>query len=186
MLRLFRSACKDLSVGNLDTLALGGSECDLSKARCPSCRSPFLIGHSSYRRNFTYIKDGIVIDATIDIRRLRCCSCGRTHALLPSAVIPHSPFSVRLVASIIIDYLEHSFSSIEELCVRYGIAVNTFYRIRRRFEHCVRLACGLMPHVVGARQAAGVLAGPCTVAADGLLSGFFRLTGTSFCQGRGP
>jgi hypothetical protein len=142
--------------------------------------------HGSYRRNFTYVKDDTVIDALIDIRRLSCASCGKTHAVLPGAVVPHSPFSVRFIALLIIDWLQQRYPSVEQLCAHYRIVVNTFYRLKERFEHCVRLAYGLVAGKGVQCEVARILAGVNMHASDELLSEFFKLTNTSFCQSRGP
>jgi hypothetical protein len=171
----------------LDEAALVPVKLDGAMARCPVCNAPISTeAFCSYQRNFTYIQDGTVTDSIITVDRLRCASCGSTHALLPEAVVPYSPFSVCLVAHLIIDWLNHDYESIEELAARYRVAINTFYRLKARFVSCVRLAYGMVAHEEEMDGAARILIGKQTAAADGLLCAFFDSVGASFCQAEGP
>jgi transposase-like protein len=181
------SVCKNLLGNSLDAVALEPVDLDLEKARCPSCKARGRLAyHSAYRRWFIHILDGVITRARIWVKRLKCTSCNRTHALLPEAAIPHSPFSVCFVASLITDWKDHRYRSIERLCEHYGIATTTFYRIRRRFSSCVKIAWGLVAGKDRESKAAHILSGGDVHAADGLLEAFFKKTNTSFCQPRPP
>jgi len=189
MLRVFKRICNDLCNGgsDVDALALVPVDYDLAKICCPVCRAcASMRRHGKYQRHYVYLSDGIVIDALITIVRLRCASCGTTHALLPLGAIPYSAYSIRLIAHIVIDALDHVFPSIEALCEHYAITSNTFLRIRRRFAACVRLARGQASGDDGIRTLASLLASHCQQALDDLLSSFFDTTGSSFCQMHGP
>jgi hypothetical protein len=179
--------CKDSEQGDLDAMALAPPSYDLSRTVCPTCKARASMDvHSSYHRHFTHIKDGDVVDIRIRIIRLRCASCMKTHALLPEAVVARSPFSIPFIASLIRDWLDRVFPSIEGLCAHYGIAINTFYRLKARFERSVRLAYGITSGQGGIRCALTILSGCNIYAADSLLSGYFLLAKRSFCEARGP
>jgi hypothetical protein len=105
---------------------------------------------------------------------------------LPSTVVPHSPFSIVFISSLIIDRLDGRFSSIALLCEHYQVAVHTYYRIYKRFSACVRITYGILAGTGSIRGVACKLKKPCQEAADALLCAFFEKTGTSFCQPRGP
>lgn len=156
-------------------------------AACPKCGARLgTDAWASYRRHYVHIKDGQVTDTLLDISRLKCPSCGKTHALLPSGAVPYSVFSIRFVALLILDWKDGAFPSIECLCAHYQIATNTFYRIKKRFVACVVLAVGM---IGGGGD--GTLACARTIAgnpdsADALLSSFFDRVARSFCQGLGP
>jgi glutaredoxin len=183
MLRAFMSICKSLKADDLDVLALTPVNCDLSAAVCPHCKARgSLDAHDSYRRNIIYLKDDAAAEARITIRRLACRSCDKTHALLPEGLVPYSPFSVRFIARVIIDWAKQRFSSIERLCGHYRIAVNTFYRLRRRFLSCVMIALGVTGTKDKAVKVASLLLSDDLTAMDSFLEMFFKLTGRSFCQ----
>lgn len=189
MLRAFKRICNDLGVDDtdVDALALVPVDYGPAKTRCPVCRAcASMRRHGKYQRHYVYLSDSIVIDALITIVRLRCASCGTTHALLPLSAIPYSVYSIRLVAHIVIDALDHVFPSIEALCGHYAITSNTFLRIRRRFAACVRLARGQVGGESDIRALASAIMGPSQQVLDDLLSSFFDTTGSSFCQMHGP
>jgi transposase-like protein len=183
MLRAFMSICKSLKADDLDALALAPVNCDLSVVVCPHCKARgSLDAHDSYKRNIVYLKDDAAAETRIVIRRLICKSCDKTHALLPEGVVPYSPFSVRFIARIIIDWIKQRFSSIEGLCEHYRIALNTFYRLRKRFLDCVMIALGVTGTKDKAVKVASLLLSDDLPAVDSFLEMFFKLTNRSFCQ----
>lgn len=66
-----------------------------SKTTCPRCRA---IGrfkmHGSYERNVAYFNDKQLVFKLIAIRRVRCKSCGTTHAVLPGDIIAYRLLSL--------------------------------------------------------------------------------------------
>lgn len=66
---------------------------------CPNCHSSALIKYGSYTRNVIYISDdNLKIESCIlKVQRVKCKSCGKTHALLPQGIIPYKQFSSNLV-----------------------------------------------------------------------------------------
>jgi transposase-like protein len=188
MLRAFKRVCKGLKDGSEDGgPALAPIAYDAARLDCPKCRARrSMVAHGSYRRHYVSIDQGVVSDTLIEVLRLRCASCKSTHALMPPTVIPYCVFSLCFIAALICDRSSHRFSSIETLCAHYEIAISTFYRMSRRFGACVRLASGACADAFDVARIARLLKGRYTDAADGLLSGFFDLCATSFCQSRSP
>jgi glutaredoxin len=189
MLRAFIKVCKNLDAG-CDP-ALTSVRIDLAKASCPHCKATgSLSTHATYKRNYISTDGadagGGISGAVIEITRLKCPSCKKTHAALPLTVVPYSPFSVSFIAHLLIDHDRRRFFSIEKLCEHYGIAVNTFYRLAERFKSCVALAMGVACGHDALWDIARMLASGATEAADTFLSAFFEMAGLSFCQSRSP
>ena len=185
MLRAFIKACKSIKK-NCDP-ALSSIDIDLKKARCPACKAPAsLQRHATYSRHYVFIEGGALQDRPIDIVRLRCMSCKKTHAVLPFSAVPYSPFSVAFIACLLIDYDNGRFASIEGLCGHYGIAINTFYNLSKRFLASVRLAVGITCTDRSRLRIARMLISADMARIDGFLSGFFDMAGRSFCQPQGP
>lgn len=61
---------------------------NLPYLECPFCNSTDLIKWGTYKRNIYYI-DVIIKHEILLIQRIRCNKCGKTHALLPSFIIPY-------------------------------------------------------------------------------------------------
>jgi transposase-like protein len=188
MLRAFKRVCKGLKDGskNVDP-AFEPIVWDGAELNCPKCKARrSMVAHGSYHRHYVSIDQGVVSDTLIEILRLRCTSCKSTHALPPPTVIPYCVFSLSFIAALICDWADNRFSSIEALCACYKIAISTFYRMSRRFGACARLALGASAGVGDTARIARLLKGGYTDAADRLLSAFFDLCATSFCQARSP
>ena len=84
----------------LDVDARNGAS--LRSIRCPTCGVAGRMGyHASYRR---YVVDlsagGLPVESRVWVDRARCGACGATHALLPTALVAHSPLSVRRCCAI--------------------------------------------------------------------------------------
>lgn len=62
---------------------------NLPYLECPNCKSNNLIRHSKYKRNAYYIEDNEIKHKIINIIRVKCKECKRTHALLPICIIPY-------------------------------------------------------------------------------------------------
>lgn len=61
---------------------------------CPTCGAKHsLIRHATYQRNLISFREGILVEESLCILRLKCNSCIHTHAILPFDVIPFSIYS---------------------------------------------------------------------------------------------
>ena len=96
--------------------------------RAKSCLSPF----ASYTRYLVEWEDGGPVTHEVAVRRYQCSSCGHTHALLSSALVPYSSYSLRFILLVLRDYFLRT-ACVQELCGRAGISVSTLYRWRALF-----------------------------------------------------
>ncbi len=112
------------------------------------CAKHSLSFFASYERHLVTYHDGAAFNNIITIFRYICSSCNRTHAILPSFIIPYMSFSFHFTMSIIYDYLIHTFASVASMCKHYGIAITTFYRIFNRFKEHKKLWLGLMEDAI--------------------------------------
>jgi len=94
---------------------------------CPHCGA---IGccrpHGRYTRWLIYILNGIREQQIIYVKRVKCKSCKRTHALLADVLIPYSSYSLRFILHVLREYYCKNCTA-EALCLRYSIAISTFY-----------------------------------------------------------
>lgn len=87
------------------------------------CMEPF--GH--YERYLVTWEGSAQVSHTVIVSRCRCCSCGHTHAILPSCLVPYKSYSLRFILVVLRDYFFHVLP-VEQLCQRYGISISTLYR----------------------------------------------------------
>ena len=100
---------------------------------CPVCHakaamSPF----ASYTRYLVEWKDELSVTHDVTVQRYQCSSCGHTHALLPSPLVPYSSYSLRFILLVLRDYFLHR-ACVRKICARAGISVSTFYRWKALF-----------------------------------------------------
>ena len=71
---------------------------------CPTCNSSNVIKWGTYDRNLIYFNETNILECEIiKIQRIRCKSCGKTHALLPLGIIPYKQFSSDVVTNVLLD-----------------------------------------------------------------------------------
>lgn len=100
---------------------------------CPWCGSRGnCVSFGSYRRSLADFAHGKTVYAQICIPRLRCTSCGHTHAILPDVIIPYSVYSLFFLLRVLAEYFLH-LHTVEQLCARFGISVSMLYRFRGLF-----------------------------------------------------
>lgn len=149
MIRLFLNVCrtfhqiKHLNISDYELYRLLSADSSADSFVCPACRAPrgMFVKNGSYRRHLVFSDhDGRLQDRMITVRDFRCSSCSNTHALLYSVVIPHCPYSIRFIISLVYCRLTGRFKNIRELCAAHDISERTFYRIWKRFitdVHCM-------------------------------------------------
>lgn len=62
---------------------------NLPYLECPNCNSTNIIKWGSYKRNINYLNKSIIEYNIINIQRVKCKICGKTHALLPYFIVPY-------------------------------------------------------------------------------------------------
>lgn len=80
---------------------------------CPCCHSKEYIRWGFYERGVVYIKEDKEYSETINIQRIRCRSCGRTHALLPFGIIPYKQLTDEVLIELLLNEKEEELFSKE-------------------------------------------------------------------------
>ena len=95
---------------------------------CPFCQSNDFIFWGYYQRNYYFVNitndNELYIDKQkIDIQRIRCKSCGHTHGILPSFLVPYSLYSYDIASLLyygnIPDYFEYSLFNLKDIINRF-------------------------------------------------------------------
>lgn len=197
MIRLFISICKAFHIIKAlspykdrqmnDYEALSSMMASLDPAGlppCPHCGAPAASysRNGSYERHLVCCTDGSVCDRRVSIPCVRCRSCGISHALLFSVIIPYSSYSLGFLICLLYARLTRQPASVAALCSRFDISESTFYRIRKRLLQDERaLLCALRSFLETADLLAALYScQPYTL--HGALSLFFCSTGYSFLQ----
>lgn len=114
----------------------GGNPLALPCPRC-GCAGNY-VAHGSYRRHVVHRGR----EERVEVRRVRCASCGATHALIPPGVVPYRQRSEALALAVLAAWA--SGSSNAEVRRSFGLSETTRRRMvadaRRRA--CALLACG--------------------------------------------
>lgn len=195
MIRLFISICKafhiiktlspykDRQMDDYEVLPSMTASLDLTALPpCPSCGASSYSRNGSYERHLVCCTDGSVCDHRVSIPCVRCRSCGISHALLFSVIIPYSSYSLGFLICLLYARLTRQSASVAALCSRFDISESTFYRIRKRLLQDERvLLCALRSFLETADLLATLYScQPYTL--HEALSLFFCSTGYSFLQ----
>lgn len=111
---------------------------------CPACHAPASMSpFASYKRYLVEVKNGQPLTHTVTVQRYRCSSCRRTHALLPSMLVPYSAYSLRFILQVLRAYFLRT-DTVAGICERAGIAVSTLYRWKKLFLTHKQLWLGVL------------------------------------------
>ncbi len=95
---------------------------------CPYCSSKGNCRiHAYYRRKIAVFQGGSVVWEKVTVMRVRCSSCGHTHAVLPDIIIPYSRHGLLFILKVLASHFSGQFS-IEKICERFSINHNTFFK----------------------------------------------------------
>lgn len=146
MIRIFNLFCKLKKIKISDQewfgQAVGGLM--LSNQRCPYCGAKgSMKPHDSYSRYMVSLKENKPVTESLRVPRVKCTSCGHTHALLPEMLIPYSSYSLRFVLNVLEAYFLH-VHTVEEICEAYQIAHSTLYVFRNLFLSHKQMILGLL------------------------------------------
>ena len=191
MIRLFLHICKAFhKIKNLDDfeiyIRLTQEEPSLFSdvPSCPSCGAPQAkyCRNGSYPRQFVcYVNDSLC-DNRISVCSLKCRSCGHSHALLPSVIIPYSSYSLGFLISLLYARITRMFPNIPSLCQHFGISESTYYRIRKRFILDSKWLLKALETFLDGADFPYILRPADPDLLHAALSDFFRSTGHSFLQ----
>ena len=62
---------------------------EFEELACPQCGSDELIKWGSYKRIIYYLDNQKIKYKNIEIKRIKCRKCNKTHALLPEYIVPY-------------------------------------------------------------------------------------------------
>lgn len=100
---------------------------DLFHLQCPDCKA---IGKcrqfSEYSRMMGSFEENTVITHHLTIIRVKCDSCKRTHAVLPSILIPRCIYSLVFILTVLRTYFQKQLQ-IQQICELYQIPHSTLY-----------------------------------------------------------
>lgn len=152
MIRLFSQLCKcfkQISFENeITVFDRYVSSVNIETLACPFCGAKHSLSKFACYKRHLVTYNNTAQDNMITIPRYSCSSCGRTHALLPSVIVPYMSFSFKFTVSLIYDYLVHKYHSVEAICEHYGIAISTFYRILKKFKEHKQRWLGLLENML--------------------------------------
>ncbi len=97
MIRIFNLFCKlkEIKISDQEWFGQAFRRLSLSEQSCPYCNSKGnLIPHDSYSRYMVSLKDNSPVTVILRVPRVKCTSCGHTHALLPEMLIPYPSLSI--------------------------------------------------------------------------------------------
>ena len=81
----------------------------------------------------------------ITVLRLVCESCWHTHAVLPDMIIPYSGYGLFFILRVLAEaFLGRS--SVEDLCERFCITRNQFYKWKQIFSQHKQEWLGMLEH----------------------------------------
>lgn len=112
---------------------------------CPFCKSKGNCHNQGlYKRNLIDFICGRVDDSeTISISRIKCKSCGHTHAILPDVIVPYASYSLLFILRAIAEYLTH-LHTVEYLTERFGISHSLLYKWLHMYEEHKALWLGAL------------------------------------------
>ena len=135
MIRPFTVFCKlnQISFSDRQWLEKEAGSLSHTDGVCPVCHakaslSPF----GSYTRYLVEWKDSLPATHEVTVQRYLCSSCGHTHSLLSSALVPYSSYSLRFILLVLRAHFVGG-SCVQKICERAGISVSTLYRWKALF-----------------------------------------------------
>lgn len=146
MIRIFNLFCKlnEIKISDQEWFDRTIKKLKLIGQVCPYCNSKDrMIPHDTYSRYMITLQNFQVKTVMLQIPRVKCTSCGHTHAILPEMLIPYSSYSLRFVLTVLRDYFLH-LHTIEKICETYQIAHSTLYVFRNLFLSHKRLILGVL------------------------------------------
>jgi len=106
---------------------------NLSKYDCPKCGAKAsMIRHAYYERNVISIINAVMLYTILKILRVKCTSCGSTHAILPADIIPYKQFDYLSFIAILENYFYFDQSGYE-LSNKFNVSFQTIYSFINTF-----------------------------------------------------
>lgn len=68
---------------------------------CPCCKGKEFVYYGSYKRYLRIKENNEITEFEVKIKRVKCKTCNRTHAVIPDFIIPYKLCTVKLVNKVI-------------------------------------------------------------------------------------
>ena len=148
---------------------------------CPYCHSTGnCVIDGDYERNLIDFIRGKTVYTQVQVCRVKCTSCGETHAILPDFIIPYNQYSLFFILRALGEYLCRPLT-VSQLCERFAISESMLYRWKNLFCQQKVLWLGVIADLEISNRA--FLKQLCTDAMPSdYLQSFYRLTSLSFLQ----
>lgn len=146
MIRLFSVFCKlnDINFSDKKWFETALKSAPKAGQRCPHCSAKgCLRSFGRYNRYLVEWDGHSQITGILSVPRFICDSCGHTHAILPSCIVPYRSYSLRFLLIVLRSYFTRS-CSVEQICCRYGITVSMLYRWLHLFLQQKELWLGVL------------------------------------------
>lgn len=170
-----------LSVSAKDFFVQGMVEFNPHGYRCPVCKAEHndWVRHATYERCLVSFENEHTVTYHITVVRYKCPSCNHTHAILPESIIPYHSYSFLFILAVMKDYFTKSIT-VENICIKYGIAVSTLYSWKELFLRHKKIWLGLLDNACTSslRFLNSLFEGGLVHT----LKEFFLMTGISFLQ----
>lgn len=89
--------------------------CEDINCNCPHCKAKCNFSyHASYVRNISFIRNNKIYDFKVTVTRVICNSCGSTHALIPSFIVPYKNYSQDSILSVVSEVASTSVLKVSE------------------------------------------------------------------------
>lgn len=101
---------------------------------CPLCGSSGNCRiHAYYGRSIIDYSSGRRTVSDLCILRVRCDSCGHTHAILPDLIIPYSRYSLLFILQVLAEYFTRR-CSVDALCEKFNLSREQIYQWLKLFR----------------------------------------------------
>jgi len=142
-LALIKNKCKSAELYNEAI-----NEMKIQEIECPYCKNMGQCKkHGKYTRYILEWVKGKKVCSSLEVIRVRCQYCDRTHSILPSFIIPYSSYGLCFVLGVVQCYYKGDIT-VSEICEKYDISESMLYRWKHIFEKChegwLRLLRGLI------------------------------------------
>jgi transposase-like protein len=130
----------------IETIQAALAAFDPQQNRCPNCgASHHWRYHSVYHKSLTEY-NGCLSDQEVTILRYKCLSCGKTHAVIPSPMIPYARYSLNFMCHVLLTYSQRNKLglSVQAVAEKFGIAISTLYEWKARVQKQIGLFLGAL------------------------------------------
>ena len=149
---------------------------------CPGCKTKgHLSSHDKYSHHLVDYYEDKVQNGSVEIDRVYCESCKDTYSVLPDMFVPHTSYSILFILLVFRAVIfRKKDENVEAVCIRYKIAVSTYYRWKKRYRTHKSLCLGAIEKYLYEEDLH--LKEPLNILSSDFLYGFYQRFGFSFLQ----